>query len=108
MTVGLEVMTGTMNASALSALFPRLAQGAIFNQLPIGGVVIGALTALTAPFLWPIMIDLCWDENTKKLLLNGDTLWLVDLYQYIAIPVGLPVGILAGLSMHLVSIDSLF
>jgi hypothetical protein len=100
---GLEAMTGTFQLKSLVELIPSLSRARVITHFPIGGVVIGALTAVTAPFLWPLAFNLCWDENTRLLLLDNDTLWLSDLYQYIVVPVGIPTGISAGISIHLVS-----
>lgn len=69
--------------------------------LPIGGVMIGALTALTAPLIWPTAFLICWDDELKSLFLDNDYLWLVDAYYSIALPVALPIGVLSGATMHL-------
>eukprot|EP01034_Spumella_vulgaris_P032685 gene32685-40339_t len=71
--------------------------------VPVAGPVIGALTALTAPFLWPLCLKYLWNKDTRDLLLGdaegGDT-WLSHAYEWILLPVGLPVGILSGFAMH--------
>jgi len=51
-----------------SFLGPRLVAGP-----GIAGPVIGALTALTCPFLWPLAFDLCWNKELKKMV---STSWL--------------------------------
>ena len=109
LTFGLPFMSGVISVDVLKRALPAVI-AAIFitpsgaslfaSGLPVGGVVIGALTAITAPFIWPIAFEICWDENLKNLILDGDPLWLLDLYQYFGIPVALPVGIISGLSMH--------
>ena len=105
---GLPFMTGVISVEILKKALPAMisstflspAGGLVTSGLPIGGAVVGALTALTAPFLWPLAFTVCWDDNLRGLVLDGDSLWLVDLYQYFGIPIGLPIGIISGLSMH--------
>ena len=105
---GLQFMTGVISLEILKKALPTMissvfispAGGLVTSGLPIGGVVIGALTAISAPLLWPMAFFICWDDNLRGLILDGDSLWLMDLYQYFGIPVGLPVGVISGLSMH--------
>ena len=48
-------------------------------RMPVGGAVIGVLTVLTAPLLWPAATQLYW--SPVDLLLAGDDLqWLTDAY----------------------------
>jgi hypothetical protein len=106
--VALESLQGSFFGAGMLGILRIMGQnvaggtGTVFaTSLPIGGIFVGALTALTAPFLWPLMFKVCWDANTNKLLVGDDPTWLVDLYQYIALPLGLPVGVLAGIGLHL-------
>lgn len=110
LAVGLPFMAGVASIEALSSTFPAFIMAffvtpagtsLLAGGLPIGGVVIGALTALTAPYLWPFAFNICWDDNTKAFILGGDSLWLVDFCQSFLTPITLPVGIISGLSMHL-------
>lgn len=110
LAVGLPFMAGVASIEALSSTFPAFIMAffvtpagtsLLAGGLPIGGVVIGALTALTAPYLWPFAFSICWDDNTKAFILGGDSLWLVDLCQSFLMPITIPVGIVSGLSMHL-------
>ena len=71
------------------------------TSIPVGGIFVGGLTALTAPFLWPMAFSLCWDKNMHQLLVGENSLWLVELYEFIAVPVGLPTGIFGGIGLHL-------
>ena len=106
---GLPFMAGVVSIEALKKALPPIII-AIFTTpagvsllsagLPVGGVVIGVLTAITAPIIWPLAFSICWDENLQSLILDGDSLWLMDLYNYFGIPVGIPVGAISGLSMH--------
>jgi hypothetical protein len=110
LAVGLPFMAGVASIEALSSTFPAFIMAffvtpagtsLLAGGLPIGGVVIGALTALTAPYLWPFAFSICWDDNTKAFILGGDSLWLVDLCQSFLMPITIPVGVISGLSMHL-------
>ena len=101
---GLEVMTGTLATSSLTYL-PKYAVDALEilgPRLPIAGAVIGALTAITAPILWSTSFRLFWDENLRVLLLADDLNWPLDLYANIVLPVGIPIGILAGSTLHII------
>ena len=51
------------NWKSLSLIAPRLIAGP-----GMAGPAIGALTAITCPFLWPIAFDLCWNNELKKLV----------------------------------------
>ena len=71
-------------------------------RLPFAGTVVGLLTAVTAPLLWPSMIDLCWEDSLKQLVLGKQELvkktplnsnWLMDTYWNYGMPVGVPVGV---------------
>ena len=112
---GLPFMSGVISVEILkkalptvvSSIFLSPAGGLVTSGLPIGGAVVGALTALTAPFLWPFAFEICWDDNLRGLILDGDSLWLVDLYQYFGVAIGLPVGIISGLSMHYTLISAI-
>lgn len=71
------------------------------SKVPLIGAGIGALTALTSPLLWPIMFQVCFpDPAVQHLLHMDDSSWLLDLYSWIALPIGVPIGILAGLTLH--------
>lgn len=102
--VGFEFLVGMATNSTIGAVTSWLPQWitsrAIISSilsLPAGGAVIGGLTALTAPLLWPQMTKLCWEPQFRSILLGGDSMvWLMDLYYQFVIPVGLPVGIFSG------------
>jgi hypothetical protein len=99
---GLPFMAGgAIGMETLGFALPKAIVTLATLGLPIGGVMIGALTALTAPFLWPAAFSLCWDDKLKTLFLDNEYLWLVDAYLLIALPVGLPIGVLSGATMHL-------
>ena len=51
------------NWKSFSLILPRLIAGP-----GMAGPAIGALTAITCPFLWPIAFDLCWNKELKKLV----------------------------------------
>jgi hypothetical protein len=100
--VGLDTLAGA--ASELSASLPEQVARAVprvWQRLPVGGALLGALTALTAPLLWAPATDLCWSPELKELLLGrtGVT-WLLDLYYGAGMALALPVGVLSGISLH--------
>lgn len=101
-TLGLEALAG--GSSAVASALPAVAKEALpkfFLRLPLGGGLLGILTSLTAPLLWPLMTDLCWSQELKTLLLGGNSLtWLLDSYYGVGMAVALPVGALAGASLH--------
>jgi hypothetical protein len=104
LTVGLDRLAGS--AAELSSQLPsvaqRMAQTRLWSHLPLGGAALGLLTSLTAPLLWGKATDLCWSAELKRLLLDGDSVtWLQDIYYGVAIPVAIPVGVLAGSSLHM-------
>lgn len=72
-----------------------------FARIPLIGPFIGALTALTSPILWPYCFRLCWSRDMQNIVLNSDFTWISDFYNYIAVPVALPIGLVSGLSFHL-------
>eukprot|EP00658_Telonema_sp_P-2_P027746 TRINITY_DN21376_c0_g1_i2.p1 TRINITY_DN21376_c0_g1~~TRINITY_DN21376_c0_g1_i2.p1 ORF type:complete len:344 (-),score=75.24 TRINITY_DN21376_c0_g1_i2:93-1124(-) len=118
--VGLKAMSGQLNfaqgaerlSPALRELLAKLLSSKTWKtNLPLGGVAVGVLTALTAQFIWPIAISICWSPEQQDLFLGSSgrgTLgssgsgFLIDLYNMAAIPIGVPVGISAGLAMHTV------
>lgn len=121
--LGLEVMMGGVLAKVAEGsgvaqaieLTTSARVAKILARLPFAGTIVGALTACTAPFLWPAMFDLCWDDSLKKLVLGDEfmessdglfrTNWLIDTYSNFTLPVALPVGAFAGATMHLLLRD---
>lgn len=108
-TIGLEGLASVTSAESIRKLFPVLSEAPFSRTLlqvamnmPLGGALLGALTAATAPLLWPWVVELCWEPNLKRFLLGGDSvLWLQDWYYSLIGVVGLPVGILSGISLHM-------
>ena len=106
---GLEFMAGTVSMEVISSTFPswltRIIRGMIGNStqvvngIPFAGPILGVLTAITAPLLWPIAFELCWSKELKDLFLR-DSFWPIELYNTIIVPVAIPIGFVAGLSMH--------
>jgi hypothetical protein len=104
MVVGWELLAGIATNSTIGSMiswFPQFITSrpliASILTLPAGGAVIGGLTALTAPLLWPVVTKLCWDPLFRSVILGGDSVvWLIDLYYQVVLPVGLPVGIFSG------------
>ena len=104
LAVGLDALAGSAAASIESTV-PEAAKAVLpdkwIKRLPLAGGVIGVLTALTAPILWPLLTDLCWSKDLKHLLLGGDSFtWVYDIYYSIGLSVAIPVGLLAGISLH--------
>ena len=64
------------------------------------GPVIGGLTALTSPFLWPHFFPHLWPQDIQTMVLGHDPYWISHMYEMIVFPVALPVGVLSGLMMH--------
>ena len=104
---GLEALSGSLTP-AMRASLPSIIRALLPSMgVPLGGPVIGALTALTAPLLWPIAFRACWDSELYNTILGTDdneqgTSWVMDAYYSILLPVGLPIGIVSGLSMHMI------
>lgn len=69
-------------------------------EIPLVGPVIGGLTAITAPFLWPAAFRTVWGKDFQHLVLGEDATWITNMYEWIAFPVGVPVGIFSGFMMH--------
>ena len=116
LTFGLPFMVGVASLEALSNTLPAFimaffvspaGKSLMAGGLPIGGVAIGGLTALTAPFLWPMAFSLCWDDDFKALILDGNYIWPLDFYLTFLLPLGIPVGVISGLSMHLLLKDAI-
>lgn len=91
---GIEGMAGIRRLPAILRMLS-------VKRVPVGGVLVGLATTITAPFLWPSMINLCWSEELKQLFLGKamDSWFLIDLYMP-ALPVFIFVGFLAGISLH--------
>lgn len=100
---GLEFMIGNFSfALAEKTLFSKMLQNIStkFGGLPVGGICVGLLTAATCHLAWPSAFKLCWDEDFQDLVLNDDAQWLINAYKHLLLPVGLPIGALAGLSIQ--------
>jgi hypothetical protein len=102
--LGLDVMLLGVSEQALIARNVSPAVAAFLVRLigasAVAGAAVGALTAITAPYCWPFFFSICWDRDLKTLLMKDDPYWIIDLYNWIAIPVGVPVGILAGITLQ--------
>ena len=104
MIVGWEFLAGLATNSTIGSVLSMLPQSltsralvASILTLPAGGAIVGGLTALTAPLMWPFVTKLCWDPLFRSIILGGDSIvWLMDLYYEFVIPVGLPVGVFSG------------
>lgn len=66
--------------------------------IPIAGPMIGALTALTVPLLWPIAFRQFWNKDFQDLILQENFTWISTFYEWIFFPIGLPVGVFSGKS----------
>lgn len=86
-------------AESFEQNFPRVA--AVGKHLPMCGMIVGALTAITAPFLWPTAFELLLNSDIKQALFQDNMFWINDAYDWIMVPVGIPLGAICGLSMQL-------
>jgi hypothetical protein len=102
--IGLEALATVTSSEAVKRIFPMLFEIPFMKpllqmlmNLPLGGALLGLLTAVTAPLLWPYAVDLIWEPKLKRFLLGGDSiLWLQDAYYSTIGVVGIPVGVLSG------------
>jgi len=108
-TMGLDAMVGVAGAvgtAAGAAEALLAAQNPMFKvlrSLPVAGCVIGTLTALTTHYLWEPMINLCWGDDFKALILGnsgGDITWIRDLYVSSMYIVTIPISMIAGSSVN--------
>ena len=104
--LGLDVMLGTVAAGPTSSYLESTILRSAFlstvlKSVPLVGPVIGVLTAVTAPLLWGAMFAVCWDESLRSFVLENNPHWLLDAYATIAIPVCIPVGLFAGITVQL-------
>ena len=60
------------------------------------GPLVGGLAAMTSPFLWPFAFEYLWSDELRCLILGDNLYWLSHLYEFIVLPVALPVGVLSG------------
>jgi hypothetical protein len=98
LTLGLETLMTLSLHEKMRSIFPFL--GRYISLAPLAGSGIGFLTALTAPILWQPCMNLIWGQDLLNFILGDDKSWVYDIYFNLAIPVGLPVGILSGISLH--------
>jgi hypothetical protein len=115
---GVEVLMGSVSAVAAGTRVASVTEMVAGEQvikfikrLPLAGTAVGILTAVTAPLLWPMMFDICWGSSLRELILgsrdiDGPTLlrsnWLVDAYSNFTLPLAVPVGAVAGATLHTV------
>lgn len=64
------------------------------------GPLIGGLTAVTSPLLWPYLFSNLWPVDLREMVLGTDPYWISHMYEFIVFPVALPVGELSGLMMQ--------
>lgn len=106
-TVGLSAISGsilpqTVTSTVAPSVAGSVGRAASSFTIPLAGPVIGALTAITVPFLWPYAFQYLWKEDYRHLILDNDPAWISHLYEWIVVPVGIPTGLLSGLLMHIV------
>ena len=101
-TFGIDVMTGIASLESFteSKLIMDI-MSKLGPRIPIAGACIGGLTAITAPLLWPLAFHLCWSKDLKELILKDNASWPSDLYMCFVLPLGLPIGVVAGSTLHL-------
>ena len=97
-SLGLPTLLGAAN--------PRLTFLGVQYALPVVGASLGLLTAVTAPFLWSPLFGLCWSPDLHQIIFDvnsssSSSNWISSLYRELFLPVALPVGVLAGSTMHL-------
>lgn len=68
--------------------------------LPVGGLLVGVLTAATSFLLFPPMMDLFLDSELKAFIFPHGTTTLADWYVNMLVPVGLPCGMCCGYALH--------
>ena len=102
---GAELLSGSITAGSgwhgILSRFGGAQLASMFTTIPTAGPVIGMLTAVTAPFLWPVLFQYCWSADYQHMILGSDPSWISNMYEWIALPVGVPVGALSGVVMHL-------
>ena len=102
LTFGMKFITSRLDTSFIRAYIPG--GNTIASWIKFGpgmaGPVVGGLTAVTAPFFWSTMYDLCWSPEMKKMLLDKNPNAMFDFYSQVFFPISLPVGVLAGMTTH--------
>lgn len=105
-SIGLPLLIGDLSSDVVkNKINPTLYRYFVnnsfnFKSLPIGGALIGGLTAFSSPLLWPMAFKLCWGKEMTQLVIGNDSSWISDIYNLILFPVAIPVGILSGALMH--------
>lgn len=104
-TLGLKAMQGFVSPSVtawLPGAVTRFLAGPLGGLLPVGGIVVGVLTAATGVFLWPLAIKYCWSEESQLIYLGPekDATFLLDIYLQGGLVVALPVGVAAGMGLQ--------
>ena len=89
-----RIPQGTWVASALGKVG--------LARLPAAGLAIGAVSSLSTVFFWPLAIRCCWPPELQAAVLGADMQlsWLGDVYFALFLPVGLPIGLIAGAGLH--------
>jgi hypothetical protein len=57
-----------MGQGFFASLMPKFAGGG----MPVGGPLVGCLTAVTTCFLWPACIQACWGSEAQEILLGAE------------------------------------
>eukprot|EP00467_Chlorarachnion_reptans_P023119 CAMPEP_0114522194 /NCGR_PEP_ID=MMETSP0109-20121206/20613_1 /TAXON_ID=29199 /ORGANISM="Chlorarachnion reptans, Strain CCCM449" /LENGTH=604 /DNA_ID=CAMNT_0001703397 /DNA_START=211 /DNA_END=2025 /DNA_ORIENTATION=+ len=98
---GLQFVAGTLDAKRYPWLTSQLSNFGV-RHLPVAGSIVGVSAAALSVVFWPAMIQLCWPPELQAAVLgnNNQLSWLGDLYFMLFLPVGLPIGIFAGIGIH--------
>jgi hypothetical protein len=72
----------------------------IITHLPVAGPVIGILTAVSSPLLWPFFFDFFWGQDLKQFILEDNKVWIMDYYLMLLWSVGIPISVFSGLALQ--------
>lgn len=63
------------------------------RNLPVSGSIIGVLTAITVPFLWPVAFKYCLNDEIYQLFFEENISQIQGYYDLILIPIAIPFGV---------------
>jgi len=104
--LGLSVMAGSLSDAAFKKV-PLVLRWLPFKTMmrlgvPLGGPLVGALTALTAGFVYPPLAAVLWPAEMLALLDDMGFKFgrMIDWHLQLALPISIPVGVVGGFGVH--------